>query len=74
MAKITIDGKEYDTDTLSDQAKATIASLQFVDARMQQLRNELAIADTARIAYARALKGELEKVQREAEAITGVED
>lgn len=74
MAKMTIDGKEYDTDTLSDQAKATIASLQFVDARMQQLRNELAIADTARIAYARALKGELEKVQNAAETVTGVED
>ena len=74
MAKMTIDGKEYDTDTLSDQAKATIASLQFVDARIQQLRNELAIADTARIAYARALKGELEKVQNAAETVTGVED
>ena len=74
MATVTIDGKEYDTDTLSDQAKATIGSLQFVDARMQQLRNELAIADTARIAYARALKGELEKVQREAEQVTGAED
>ena len=74
MAKMTIDGKEYDTDTLSDQARATIASLQFVDARIQQLRNELAIADTARIAYARALKGELEKVQNAAETVTGVED
>ena len=74
MAKMTIDGKEYDTDTLSDQARATIASLQFVDARIQQLRNELAIADTARIAYARALKGELEKVQRDAEQVTGAED
>ena len=73
MAKMTIDGKEYDTDTLSDQAKATIASLQFVDARIQQLRNELAIADTARIAYARALKRELEKVQRDAETVTGAE-
>ena len=74
MATITIDGVEYDTDTLSEQAKATIGSLQFVDAQMQQLRNELAIADTARIAYARALKGELEKVQRDAEQVTGAED
>ena len=73
MATITIDGVEYDTDTLSEQAKATIASLQFVDAQMQQLRNELAIADTARIAYARALKGELEKVQNVAEPVTDTE-
>lgn len=73
MATITIDGVEYDTDTLSDQAKATIASLQFVDARIQQLRNELAIADTARIAYTRALKGELAKVQNASETVTGAE-
>jgi lipid II:glycine glycyltransferase (peptidoglycan interpeptide bridge formation enzyme) len=74
MATITIDGVDYDTDTLSDQAKATIASLQFVDTQMQQLRNELAIADTARMAYARALKGELEKVQNVAEPVTDAED
>ncbi len=67
MAKMQIDGKEYDTDTLSDQAKATILSLQFVDAKMQQLRNELAVADTARAAYARALQSELNKMQNTAE-------
>ena len=73
MAQITIDDKEYDTDTMSDHAKATIGSLQFVDAQLQQLRNELAICDTARLAYGRALKRELEKVQPEAETVTGSE-
>jgi hypothetical protein len=59
MATIKIDGKDYDTGALSDQAKATYASLLFVKENLQQLHNELAIADTARIAYSAALKREL---------------
>ena len=70
MAQITIDDKEYDTDTMSDQANATIRSLQFVDMQLLQLRNELAIADTARLAYARAFKRELEKAQDTANDLT----
>lgn len=61
MSKIKIDDVEYETDEMSDEAKAQIASLQFNEAHMLRLRNELAIADTARIAYANALKKELEK-------------
>ncbi len=61
MAKIKIDGTDYETDDLSDNAKAQVASLQFNEAHMQRLRNELAIADTARIAYSAALKAELGK-------------
>ena len=60
MAKITIDGIEYNTDNLSDNAKAQVASLQFNEAHMNRLRNELAIADTARMAYSAALKKELD--------------
>ncbi len=61
MVKITIDGTEYDTDDLSDNAKAQVASLQFNEAHMSRLRNELAIADTARLAYSSALKKELDE-------------
>ncbi len=61
MAKIKIDDVEYDTDDMSDNAKAQVASLQFNEAHMNRLRNELAIADTAKIAYVNALKAELEK-------------
>ena len=35
--------------------------LQFNEAHMNRLKNELAIADTAKIAYVNALKQELEK-------------
>ena len=61
MAKIKIDDVDYETDDMSDEAKAQVMSLQFNDAHMIRLRNELAIAETARTAYANALKKELEK-------------
>ena len=60
--KITIDGVDYKSDDLSDNAKAQLANIQFVDAQIQQLNNELAVADTARIGYANALKADLSKV------------
>lgn len=56
MAKVTIDGVEHDIEDFSDQAQNTIRSLQFVEEQLQQRRNELAVADTARVAYLRALK------------------
>ena len=58
---ITIDGMNYPLDGLSPSARETILSLQFVDARLQQLQNEWAVADTARLAYSAALKRELLK-------------
>ena len=64
MAKIKIDDVEYDTDDMSDNAKAQVASLQFNEAHMNRLRNELAIADTAKIAYINALKKELETTDK----------
>jgi len=59
MDKITIDGVAYEMDALTDTARQTVRSLQFVQERLQQRRNELAVADTARMAYERALKRSL---------------
>ena len=59
MAKLTIDGKEYDTDNLSEDAKKQLMSLQICDQRIQTLQRDLAITQTARIAYADALKAAL---------------
>jgi len=56
MPTINIDNVEYDLETLSDQAKAQIGSLQAVDRRITLLQEELAILQTARSAYATALK------------------
>ena len=60
---VTIDGEEFKLDELSENAKAQLLNIQFVDAQIQQLNNELAVADTAKIGYTRALKGELEKIE-----------
>jgi hypothetical protein len=57
--KVTIDDKEYDPDNLSDTAKGQIVNLQVVDQEIASLQQKLAIAKTARNAYATALKEEL---------------
>ena len=59
--KVTVDGKEFSMDELSENAKAQFVNLQFVDAQLLQLQNELAVADTARIGYTNALNNELSK-------------
>ena len=60
--KITIDKVEYNLNDLSDNAKAQLANIQFVDTQLQQLNNEWAVADTARMGYTNALKAELAKI------------
>ncbi len=55
MPTIKIDDKEYDLDQLSDEAKAQLASLQFVDSELQRLNNQAAVLQTARASYAKAL-------------------
>lgn len=59
---ITIDDVEYNLSDLSDNARAQLANIQFVDAQIQQLNNEWAVADTARMGYTAALKAELDKI------------
>jgi hypothetical protein len=46
---------------MSDDAKAQLSNIQFVDQQVQQLQNEWAVSDTARLGYQAALKGELLK-------------
>lgn len=59
--KITIDNVEYNLEDLSDNAKAQLANIKFVDSRIQHLNNEWAVADTAKLGYSRALNVELAK-------------
>ena len=56
---ITIDDVDYAINDLSNEAKLQINNIHFVDERLQQLNNEWAIADTAKIGYLNALKAEL---------------
>lgn len=59
MPTLKIDNQDYDLDTLSDEAKAQLTSLQFVDAELQRLTAKTAILQTARIAYSKALQAAL---------------
>ncbi len=56
MPTVKIDGKDYDSESLSVEAKSQLTSLQVTDAEIQRLQIQLAIAQTARNAYATALK------------------
>ena len=58
--KVTVDGKDYSLDSISAEATAQLVSLQAVDRRIENLQEELAILQTARIAYGNALKTALE--------------
>jgi hypothetical protein len=61
--KVTIDGTEYLLADLSEPARVQIAHIQFIDQQLQQLNNELAVSDTARLGYTAALQREVPKVE-----------
>lgn len=61
MPKITVDSIEYNTEDLTDNGKAQLASLQFLEVQMKKLQSEIAVFQTAKVAYVAALKAELEK-------------
>lgn len=61
MPKFTVDGIEYNSEDLSDNGKAQLASLQFLEAQMSKLKAEIAVYETARNSYAAALKDALEE-------------
>ena len=56
---VTIDDVDYELDNISDEAKAQLDNLRFVEERINQLQNEWAVSDTARIGYSKALEKEL---------------
>ena len=59
MTIIKIDNIDYDTDKLSDEAKAQLTSIQFCDQELQRLQAQAAAIQTARMAYAKALQSAL---------------
>ena len=56
MAKVVLDGKEYEFDELSDDAKKQVVSLQFFKNEIQRLENQIAAYRTAQSAYTSALQ------------------
>ena len=57
---ITIDGNDYALDDLSANARSQIVNLRVTDQEIARLQTQLAIAQTARAAYAQALSAELQ--------------
>lgn len=68
MATITIDGKNYDSDTLSAEATAQLHNLQVTDQKIDDLQTQIAICQTARAVYARELLAALPRDRPLAEA------
>ena len=64
MSKFTVDGVEYDVDSPSDAVKSHLNNIKFVDELILQKNNELQITQTAKIGYSRALKRELETINK----------
>ena len=61
MPKITIDDIEYHTEDLTENGRAQLASLQFLEGHMHKIKQEMAVYQTAQAAYAQALKTEIAK-------------
>jgi len=58
---ITIDGKQYELGALPEAVRHQVANLQATDGEIARLQMQLAIAQTARNAYVRALQDEMSK-------------
>lgn len=59
---ITIDGKAYDPDQLSEIARKQLNNIRVADQEMARLQAQQALVQTARATYASVLKGELDKM------------
>ena len=59
MPIITINNESYELDSLSEDAKSQIQSIQFCDQELGRLQAQTAVLQTARAAYAKALQAVL---------------
>tara|TARA_B100000214_G_C23635458_1_gene475975 strand:- start:224 stop:418 length:195 start_codon:yes stop_codon:yes gene_type:complete len=62
MAQINIDGKEYDVDSFSQEGKATLLSLQFVQGELNKLNAQIAVFKTAEVSYKKSLKDHIDSI------------
>jgi hypothetical protein len=63
MAHVTIDGRDFDLDKLSGEARQQAMNVNLVDQEIRRLQVLLKICQTARNAYATALQQTLPKDQ-----------
>jgi hypothetical protein len=57
--KVTIDGKDYSIENLSEESMATLNSLQFAAKREAELSNIMKILQRAKNSYVDSLKKEI---------------
>jgi prefoldin subunit 5 len=62
MSKINIDGKDYVLDELSEEVKGYLASIQFIDQKMEELKKQMTVYQTARNTYGQDLKVAIKKL------------
>ena len=78
MPTITIDGKNYEQDSFSNEARDQLASLHYVDVELQRVAALSAVLQTARMAYSKSLQDNLRALdnrgQRAALQAAGVDD
>jgi hypothetical protein len=63
MSHVTIDGRDYELDKLSEPARQQAININLVDQEIRRLQFQLAICQTARNAYAADLQAALPKDQ-----------
>ena len=63
MAIVTIDGREFETDDMSEEQTNQLRSINFADQEIFRLEMLLAVTRTARNAYANALAGLLDSTE-----------
>lgn len=63
MAKVTIDGKEYETDDMPEETRRQLQNVAYCDRKLEDLRNEVAVLQTARNSYAQSLNKMLSETE-----------
>jgi hypothetical protein len=59
---ITLDGETHAVSGLTQVVRDTFQSIQSVEAKLQQLQGEMAVSQTAHVAYSLAPKADLEQL------------
>lgn len=61
MAKIELNGKSYEIDNLSDDAKKLVGAIKVADVAIQRTQAQLMLAKTAKETYVKQLEQLLNK-------------
>ena len=63
--KLNFDGQEYEVESMSENGKLTVKSLQFVEAKTVELSNQKAVYNAAKTQYITRLQIEINEADLE---------